>query len=39
MAAAPLAQLTVLTPAGEAVPLASLWASDPVVLVFVRHFG
>ena len=39
VAADPLTQLTVLTPAGEAVPLPSLWATSPVVLVFVRHFG
>jgi hypothetical protein len=39
MAADPLAELTVLTPAGDPVPLPSLWAQRPVVLVFVRHFG
>ncbi|MEY3213233.1 MAG: hypothetical protein RIT28_3714 [Pseudomonadota bacterium] len=39
MPADPLAALTVLTPAGDPVPLPSLWAQGPVVLVFVRHFG
>ena len=24
---------------GESVPLGSLWARTPVVMVFVRHFG
>ncbi len=32
-------ELTLLTPAGERVPLRSLWGSGPVVLAFVRHFG
>ena len=25
--------------AGEPVPLGSVWAERPVVIVFVRHFG
>lgn len=24
---------------GESVPLAELWKTQPVVLVFIRHFG
>lgn len=38
-APAALAEATLLTPEGEAVPLASLWKEGPAVLVFVRHFG
>ncbi len=33
------ADLEVLTPAGEAVRLGSLWASRPALLVLVRHYG
>lgn len=33
------AALEVLSPAGEAVPLGSLWASKPALLVLVRHYG
>lgn len=32
-------ELTLLSPAGESVPLRSLWEHGPVVLAFVRHFG
>ena len=34
-----LAPLTVLDERGAAVTLGGLWASRPVVLAFVRHFG
>jgi hypothetical protein len=34
-----LAALTVLDLDGAAVPLGSLWAEHPVVLVFLRHYG
>lgn len=34
-----LAGLEALTPAGERVKLAGFWASRPVVLVLLRHFG
>ncbi len=34
-----VASLPVLGMDGAAVPLRSLWAERPVVLVFVRHFG
>ncbi len=37
--AAALGQLTVLDEAGTAVPLGGFWATRPVVLAFVRHFG
>lgn len=33
------ASLPVLTPAGEPVPLGSLWAERPAMLVLVRHYG
>lgn len=32
-------ELSVLTLEGEAVPLSSLWAKGPGVLVFLRHYG
>lgn len=31
--------LTLLRPDGQAVPLASLWAEGPALLLFLRHFG
>lgn len=34
-----LADLTVLDPKGEKVPLGTLWKDKPAVLAFVRHFG
>jgi hypothetical protein len=34
-----LGQVEVETPEGEAVELASLWATRPVVIAFLRHFG
>ncbi|BDG03656.1 hypothetical protein AMOR_26520 [Anaeromyxobacter oryzae] len=34
-----VASLPVLDERGAAVPLRSLWADRPAVLVFVRHFG
>jgi hypothetical protein len=34
-----LSALTVLSPQGEEVPLASLWERQPVVLALIRHFG
>jgi hypothetical protein len=34
-----LAQATVLDLAGAVVPVASVWAERPAVLVFLRHFG
>jgi hypothetical protein len=34
-----LGPLTVLTPDGVAVELRTLWAKQPAVLVWVRHFG
>jgi len=37
--AAALGQITVLDETGTAVPLGSFWATRPVVLAFVRHFG
>jgi hypothetical protein len=37
--AAALGQLTVLDEAGAVVPLGKFWATRPVVLAFVRHFG
>lgn len=38
MTAAPT-DLTLLDLHGEPVPIASLWAERPLVLVFLRHFG
>ena len=35
----PLSQTTVLSLDGETVPLASLWAGRPAVVVFLRHYG
>ena len=35
----PLQDLTVLDTQGQPIPVASLWRDQPVVLVFVRHFG
>lgn len=35
----PLQSLSVFDPTGARVPLASLWARQPAVLLFVRHFG
>ncbi|MGE3178448.1 MAG: AhpC/TSA family protein [Vicinamibacterales bacterium] len=35
----PLEQLTVFDTAGRAVRLDTLWTHQPVVLLFVRHFG
>lgn len=32
-------ELTVLSLAGEVVPLASFWEHRPAVLAFLRHFG
>jgi hypothetical protein len=37
--AARLAPLTVLDERGHAVTLGGLWAHQPTVLAFVRHFG
>jgi hypothetical protein len=37
--AAALAQLTVLDEKSQAVRLGDFWATRPVVLAFVRHFG
>ena len=37
--AAALARLTVLDETGAVVPLGERWATRPVVLAFVRHFG
>ncbi|MEZ4471491.1 MAG: hypothetical protein R3F60_11955 [bacterium] len=34
-----LAAATVLSPEGEAVPLAALVAEQPTVVLFLRHFG
>lgn len=34
-----LASLEVLDPQGQAVALASLWSTQPLVLAYVRHFG
>jgi len=34
-----LAELEVRDPVGNPVALRSLWASRPVLLVMVRHFG
>jgi len=31
--------VTILTLDGESVPLASLWADGPVVVVWLRHYG
>jgi hypothetical protein len=33
------ARLPVLTPAGDPVPLGSLWAEGPMLLTLVRHYG
>ena len=33
------AGLEVQTPSGESVPLGSLWATKPALLVLVRHYG
>ena len=33
------AGLAVQTPSGESVPLGSLWAAKPALLVLVRHYG
>lgn len=38
-AAQHLAPLTVADEAGQPVPLGSLWADRPAVVVFVRQFG
>jgi hypothetical protein len=35
----PLQELTVLDPQEQTIHVASLWSEQPVVLVFVRHFG
>jgi peroxiredoxin len=32
-------ELTVLDSSGSEVRLADLWASGPIVLTFLRHFG
>lgn len=37
--AAALGRLAVLDESGAAVPLGGFWATRPVVLAFVRHFG
>ena len=34
-----LERLTLRSDAGESVRLGSLWEHQPVVLVFIRHFG
>jgi hypothetical protein len=34
-----LSDLVLTDPDGQQVRLGSLWASRPIVLVFVRHFG
>ena len=34
-----LAAMTVLDEAGQVVTLGMLWQDQPVVLVFLRHFG
>lgn len=34
-----LAELELQDPGGNPVALSSLWASRPVLLVMVRHFG
>jgi hypothetical protein len=34
-----LAAATVLTPAGDPVVLGELWQAQPVVFVFLRHYG
>ena len=34
-----LETVTVLDASGQSVELGSMWAHQPVVLVFVRHFG
>lgn len=34
-----LGTLTVLSAQKEAIPIASLWAEQTAILVFVRHFG
>lgn len=39
MAVNELENLEVLDPTGQAIALASLWKTKPLVLVFVRHFG
>ena len=33
------ASVEVLTPAGDAVRLAPLWARQPIMLALIRHFG
>lgn len=37
--AAALGRLAVLDESAAAVPLGGFWATRPVVLAFVRHFG
>lgn len=34
-----LAELNVLTPGGDSVPMQQLWANQPIVLALIRHFG
>lgn len=34
-----LAELDVLTPDGDAVPMHQLWARQTIVLALIRHFG
>ena len=34
-----LADVEVLSPAGEAVRLGSAWEAQPVLLAVIRHFG
>lgn len=35
----PAPSVTVYSPDGAGVPIASLWQGGPLVLVFLRHFG
>lgn len=37
--AAELGEQSVLSLAGDAVPLRSFWSEGPAVLVFLRHYG
>ena len=34
-----LAPLTVLDLEGRPIPLGSFWATQPVLLVYIRHYG
>lgn len=34
-----LGQMTILTEENQSIAIANLWKTQPVVLMFIRHFG